>query len=234
MNTHYKTHDAKALKVAIQTFAHYIHASPTQLQIFAEDFVLRHFDKNQVVYYDTTEMTHLKFLVNGIVLREAFMENGAHYKWLNKAQHCFPLSQALRIPSVDEACTALTECDILSIPLYLIEKISKHDTEVLSRLYALLVKSKDQHIQHNMILNCKNAREKVIHLIQLLCKYVGQNTEAYYEISSAITIQLLADLIGMSRETVSHIMHHLILENFIFKDKNAWIVSKQLFQTLPS
>lgn len=45
MNTHYKTHDAKALNVAIQTFAHYIHASPTQLQIFAEDFVLRHFDK---------------------------------------------------------------------------------------------------------------------------------------------------------------------------------------------
>ncbi|RIL90562.1 hypothetical protein BUY80_14605, partial [Staphylococcus equorum] len=67
MNTHYKTHAAKALNVAIQTFAHYIHASPTQLQIFAEDFVLRHFDKNQVVYYDTTEMTHLKFLVNCIV-----------------------------------------------------------------------------------------------------------------------------------------------------------------------
>ena len=204
------------------------------MQIFAEDFVFRHFDKNQVIYYDTTEMTHLKFLVNGIVIREAYMENGAHYKWLNKGHHCFPLSQALRIPSIDETCTALTECDILSIPLYLIEKISKHDTEVLSRLYSLLVMSKEQHIQHNMILNCKNAREKVIHLIQLLCQYVGENTDAYYEITNAITIQLLADLIGMSRETVSHIMHHLILENFIFKDKDAWIVSKQLFQNLLS
>lgn len=234
MNTHCKTLDAEDLKVAIQTFAHYIHASPSQLKVFADDFILRSFDKNQVIYYDKTEMTHLKFLMRGIVVREAFTDNGAHYKWLNSEHTCFPLSQVLRVPSIDETCSALTECVVLSIPLYLIEKISKHDTEVLSRLYELLVMSETQHIQHNMILNCKNAREKVIHLIHLLCCHVGKNNEAYYEFTSAITIQLLADLIGMSRETVSHIMHNLIMESFILKDKHTWIVSKKLFQIRPS
>ncbi|UXU59715.1 Crp/Fnr family transcriptional regulator [Staphylococcus agnetis] len=231
MNTHYKTLDTKDLKVAIQTFAHYIHVSPTQLQIFAEDFILRHYDKNQVIYYDTTEMTHLKFIMHGIVLREAFADNGAHYKWLNRAYHCFPLNKLFRTPSVDESCIALTDCDILSVPLFLIEKLSKHDTEVLSRFYELIILSKDQHIQHNMILNCKNAREKVIHLIRLLCENVGSNHESYYELTHAITIQLLADLIGMSRERVSHIVHSLMIENYIFKDKHTWMICKKLFQT---
>ncbi|MGC7802325.1 helix-turn-helix domain-containing protein, partial [Staphylococcus epidermidis] len=50
----------------------------------------------------------------------------------------------------------------------------------------------------------------------------------FYEIKHFMTIQLLSDMAGISRETTSHIINELREEKILFKNSKNWLVSKDL------
>ena len=46
-------------------------------------------------------------------------------------------------------------------------------------------------------------------ILRYLCQTVGYDYDEFYEIKHFMTIQLLSDMAGISRETTSHIINEL-------------------------
>lgn len=62
-----------------------------------------------------------------------------------------------------------------------------------------------------------------------LCQTVGYDQDEFYEIKQFLTIQLMSDMAGISRETAGRIIHELKDEKLVVKDHKNWLVSKHLF-----
>ena len=60
-----------------------------------------------------------------------------------------------------------------------------------------------------MALTTKLARERIEKVLYYLCHAIGYDQDEFYEIKHIMTIQLLSDLAGISRETTGHIVHEL-------------------------
>ncbi|REI09743.1 Crp/Fnr family transcriptional regulator [Staphylococcus felis] len=231
MTYHNSTLNQTEFDVAVQTFAHHLNISTSKLNAFKEELTLRAYKRGQVIYYDTLDTTHLKFLVRGLITRESYSDTGESYLWMNREPQLFPIEQLFNATQTHEMCTAFHDCLVLCIPKYLLESLCMKDHHLFIRIYELLTLNMKQHIHHNMILTCKTAKDKVIYLINHICENIGIETDAFYEVPASITIQALGDMAGLSRETVSHIIHDLTTENLVYKDPEHWIISKQLLHS---
>lgn len=77
-----------------------------------------------------------------------------------------------------------------------------------------------------MALTAKLARERVEKVLYYLCHAVGYDNEEFYEIKQVMTIQLLSDLSGISRETTGHIVSELKQDKMLLKNGKDWLVRK--------
>ena len=68
-----------------------------------------------------------------------------------------------------------------------------------------------------MALTSKLAKERVTKILRYLCHTVGYDNEEFYEIKQFMTIQLLSDMAGISRETTGHIINELREDKVLFK-----------------
>ena len=74
-----------------------------------------------------------------------------------------------------------------------------------------------------MALTTKLARERIEKVLYYLCHAIGYDHDEFYEIKHIMTIQLLSDLAGISRETTGHIVHELKEEKLIKMAKTGWL-----------
>ena len=136
----------------------------------------------------------------------------------------FPLNNLFQDKVPNEMCTALTDCEMIGIPRDLIDiyaKIMKRFCEII----LLIKRTQCQHIEYNMALTSKLAKERVTKILRYLCQTVGYDYDEFYEIKHFMTIQLLSDMAGISRETTSHIINELREEKILFKTvKIGWLV----------
>ncbi|PTK36583.1 Crp/Fnr family transcriptional regulator, partial [Staphylococcus nepalensis] len=51
---------------------------------------------------------------------------------------------------------------------------------------------------------------------------------AYYELDKIMTVTLLSELAGVSREKASHVIRDLSKQNLVLKNHQTWTVSKSL------
>ena len=161
-------------------------------------------------------------------MRENFNLNGDVYRYLNREKVLFPLNNLFQDKVPNEMCTALTDCKVIGIPRDLIEYLCKNHEDIFVRLFELLSETQCQHIEYNMALTSKLAKERVTKILRYLCHTVGYDNEEFYEIKQFMTIQLLSDMAGISRETTSHIVNELREEKILFKSNKNWLISKEL------
>ena len=57
---------------------------------------------------------------------------------------------------------------------------------------------------------------------------IGYDNDEFYEIKSFLTIQMISDLVSISRETTGHIIQELKEQNILLKHHKNWIISKQI------
>ena len=85
-----------------------------------------------------------------------------------------------------------------------------------------------QSIERNMALLGRNAEQKVVNTLRVMCETVGTDHGAYYEMDKIMTVTLLSELAGVSREKASHIIRDLSKRNLVLKNHQTWTVSKSL------
>ena len=216
------------LDESFKQLASYINIPVGVLLPFKSHCFVRHYNKGQIVYYSSDETTHIYLLLKGNIMRENFNLNGDVYRYLNREKVLFPLNNLFQDKVPNEMCTALTDCEMIGIPRDLIEYLCKNHEEIFVKLFSLLSETQCQHIEYNMALTSKLAKERVTKILRYLCQTVGYDHDEFYEIKHFMTIQLLSDMAGISRETTSHIINELREEKILFKNSKNWLVSKDL------
>ena len=106
-------------------------------------------------------------------------------------------------------CTAITPCNVIGIPKDMLEYLCKNHEDIFVTLFEKLNNELELLMEYNMALTTKLARERIEKVLYYLCHAIGYDHDEFYEIKHIMTIQLLSDLAGISRETTGHIVHEL-------------------------
>ncbi|WP_086428591.1 Crp/Fnr family transcriptional regulator [Staphylococcus cornubiensis] len=224
--------DDSLIKNDIQTFlepfAAFINIPSIVLQPYKNEFIVRQYNKGQVIYYSSDELTHIYFLIDGYIVREHYNINGDVYRVINKGQQLYPIHNLFQDKTTHEVCSALTNCIVMAIPIDFMEYLCKNHHKVFIQLYKYLCDNEKQLTEYNMALSAKNARSRVIKVLIYLCHTIGDDHDEFYEIKSFLTIQMVSDLASVSRETTGHIINALKEQNLLLKNKKNWMFSKTL------
>ncbi|MFU0769271.1 Crp/Fnr family transcriptional regulator [Staphylococcus pasteuri] len=212
----------------LERLAAFINIPAVALQPYKNECIVRQYNKGQVVYYSSDELTHVYYLIDGYILREHFNMNGDVYRLLNKDDQLFPMHNLFQDKTTNEMCTAITDCIMIAIPIELIEYLCRNNDKVFIRIYQLLCDNQRQQIEYHMALSSKSAKARVTKLLIYLCHMIGYDNDEFYEIKSFLTIQMISDLASISRETTGHIIQELKEHNILLKHHKNWIISKQI------
>lgn len=212
----------------LERLAAFINIPAVALQPYKNECIVRQYNKGQVIYYSSDELTHVYYLVDGYILREHFNMNGDVYRLLNKDDQLFPMHNLFQDKTTNEMCTAITDCIMIAIPIELIEYLCRNNDKVFIRIYQLLCDNQRQQIEYHMALSSKSAKARVTKLLIYLCHMIGYDNDEFYEIKSFLTIQMISDLASISRETTGHIIQELKEHNILLKHHKNWIISKQI------
>lgn len=212
----------------LERLAAFINIPAVALQPYKNECIVRQYNKGQVIYYSSDELTHVYYLIDGYILREHFNMNGDVYRLLNKDDQLFPMHNLFQDKTTNEMCTAITDCIMIAIPIELIEYLCRNNDKVFIRIYQLLCENQRQQIEYHMALSSKSAKARVTKLLIYLCHMIGYDNDEFYEIKSFLTIQMISDLASISRETTGHIIQELKEHNILLKHHKNWIISKQI------
>ncbi|MEX2956279.1 Crp/Fnr family transcriptional regulator [Staphylococcus pasteuri] len=212
----------------LERLAAFINIPAVALQPYKNECIVRQYNKGQVIYYSSDELTHVYYLIDGYILREHFNMNGDVYRLLNKDDQLFPMHNLFQDKTTNEMCTAITDCIMIAIPIELIEYLCRNNDKVFIRIYQLLCDNQRQQIEYHMALSSKSAKARVTKLLIYLCHMIGYDNDEFYEIKSFLTIQMISDLVSISRETTGHIIQELKEHNILLKHHKNWIISKQI------
>ncbi len=212
----------------LEHLAAFINIPAVALQPYKNECIVRQYNKGQVIYYSSDELTHVYYLIDGYILREHFNMNGDVYRLLNKDDQLFPMQNLFQDKTTNEMCTAITDCIMIAIPIELIEYLCRNNDKVFIRIYQLLCDNQRQQIEYHMALSSKSAKARVTKLLIYLCHMIGYDNDEFYEIKSFLTIQMISDLASISRETTGHIIQELKEHNILLKHHKNWIISKQI------
>ena len=104
-----------------------------------------------------------------VTLLEHYNQNGDVYRYFNKEQVLFPISNLFHPKEVNELCTALTDCTVLGLPRELMAFCAKL-MMIYFDTFALINDNEQQHMNYNMALTSKFAKDRIIKLLCHLCR----------------------------------------------------------------
>ncbi|AKS70422.1 Crp/Fnr family transcriptional regulator [Staphylococcus schleiferi] len=220
----------KNVNAYLEQFANFINIPTVALQPYKNEFIVRQYNKGQVIYYSSDELTHIYYLIDGYILREHYSVNGDVYRVLNKGEHLYPLHNLFQDKTTNEMCTALTDNIVMAVPIELIEYICRNHDKVFIQMYKYLCENEKQLTEYNMALSAKSAKARVEKVLIYLCHTIGEDHEEFYEIKQFLTIQMVSDLASVSRETTGHIVNELKAQNLLLKDQKNWMISKAILE----
>ena len=117
---------------------------------------------------------------------------------------------------VNELCTALTDCTVLGLPRELMAFCAKL-MMIYFDTFALINDNEQQHMNYNMALTSKFAKDRIIKLLCHLCQTVGYDQDEFYEIKQFLTIQLMSDMAGISGKQLVILFMNLKMKNLLLK-----------------
>lgn len=218
----------EAYQASIQELSKILEVPSGLLVPHLSEIYIRNYEKGQVIYYQGAEADSIYLLLEGYTTRETLNENGDDYLMLNRPISMFPLNHLFQSGHYEESCTALTETLIVRVPMNLIEYLCKNNEDTFIKIFNLMRNEEQLCIARNMALLGRNAEQKVINTLRVMCQTVGTDQGAYYEMDKIMTVTLLSDLAGVSREKASHIIRDLSKQNLVLKNHQTWTVSKSL------
>ncbi|MBV6667714.1 Crp/Fnr family transcriptional regulator, partial [Staphylococcus haemolyticus] len=121
---------------------------------------------------------------------------------------------------------AITPCNVIGIPKDMLEYLCKNHDDIFVTLFEKLNNELELLMEYNMALTTKLARERIEKVLYYLCHAIAYDHDEFYEIKHIMTIQLLSDLAGISRETTGHIVHELKEEKKLIKNGKNWMIIK--------
>jgi len=105
---------------------------------------------------------------------------------------------------------AMEDSLILSIPRATLDRLLKADPTVCVNLLDLTVSRLDSREQHLEVVALRDPTLRLAKQLLALAKYLGRRDQAGIVLEPRLTHQMLADMLGLRRETVTLHLSHLV------------------------
>lgn len=179
---------------------------------------LRHYPKGQIILYEGDAPTDLYIIKSGVIKIYDIDDQG-NEKILHiiKTPAMFPMVFSLGINSLSRSFyTTITDAEIYVIPTSVVEEQMKADGEL--SLYMMRWFSKEIHevLVRLSSLEKTNTRDKVTAALKFLGVHHSDGRKnGWRRVVFPISHQLLADMVGVTRESTTMVMKELQKEHII-------------------
>jgi CRP/FNR family cyclic AMP-dependent transcriptional regulator len=192
-------------------------------QLFESAHTRKVFAKGELVVMQGNTVEEAYLINSGIIRVIDFQENGEqHTLALLTKNHIFPFSWLLTRPSNLNAhyyYQAMTEVDCYIANIAHLKDLVGNNAEIAWALVDIVGKSYFNALSRLQNLQKTNVQEKVDFMIYYLAILLGKNQENNkIEIDSIFTHQEIADLAGLTRESVSRQLKKDKYDKIIYRE----------------
>jgi CRP-like cAMP-binding protein len=172
------------------------------------DATERVYTAGQIIIYHGDKPRHVMFIISGAVkFYDTDLDGNEKILHIGGAQSFFPLFYTFDgKPHVDAFYTTLQKTRILLIPLKDFTEKIKSDAAFTSKILAWYAREMDHIVLRLKSLERSSARTKVLQALMYLCEQhavIRPLNKTWFRVSFPMTQQTLAELTGLTRETVN-------------------------------
>lgn len=178
----------------------------------------RTYAAGQIIIYQGDEPNYVFYVLKGHIKKYDIESNGNEsIIQIFEKQSMLPIQTALSTKkTIDYFYTSITDCELLLIDADDIKATRKNSSEFNQRLVDTLFRKNQLLTDRLTCLVKPDARSKIISTLLFLAKYHGLAPKnGWHKVNFAISHQFIADMIGLTRETVSIVLNELEDEKLI-------------------
>lgn len=185
--------------------------TPTSIKELFPTAINRKYDKGQIICYQGDRPQHIFFVVAGhIRLYDIDDEGNEKVLHLIGPQNIFPMMYAFNVSDeVGSFYCTLDKAEIMAVPLTDFRKAITSNIELSNTLTRWFLQEINQLVYRIGSLEKTDSRVKVLYALKYLAMDYGSQKGTWQQLNFRVTQQFIADLTGLSRETVSATMHKL-------------------------
>lgn len=195
---------------------------------FLNKYPLRKFRKNQTLLFQGEVPTYAYFIKTGIVKAYNITSNGdEQIIALNSAGDIVPESWILgEAPVAYYFYEAFVDCEVYIIPRTDLSKMIEEDNELTRMMLRRFIRLYTGSRMHINALEQPKSRDKLIHLLYYLMTRFGEPNGRLTKVNLRLTHQTLANMIGVTRETIAVELSQLRKEKVVSYRQQTYSINK--------
>lgn len=188
--------------------------TPQLVETLFSDVQERTYGAGQIVVYDGDHPNHVFYVKKG-VYKFYDTDNAGNEKvmYIGGQGSFFPIFYAFeRKPHVDGFYATVTSCNLLLIPIDEFREKLKTEPSLAYEMLNWHAQEVEQIIVHLKSIEQSVAKDRVARVLHSLCSHHAKqelSRSGWYMLSFPISQQMLADLTGLTRETVNIVLKEL-------------------------
>lgn len=203
---------------------------PYEWSIYEKHGTKIELDKNSYIFHTGDNLNDVYIVLEGRVRLYLFTEDGKE-KTITIIGKNGLLGEYFLVPSHKYNTTAITVSNVklLKVNKFIFEEIALTN-ELIIKQWLEMLSMKLEILTHSSLnLSFDSSRERIIKtFIHLVTTYGVRENSNYMKITISFTHQELADLIGMSRVTVSNEISKLEQQKLIYKKEQYYYIKDGL------
>ncbi len=190
----------------------------TPLSVLLTHAKLRTYPKGQIIIYEGETPTDLYVIKSGIV-KVYDIDNQGNEKILHilKAPGIFPLVFFLQDSQETQSFyTTLTDVELYVLPQTHASKMMRENNDLTHYLIRAFALENHELMVRLSSMEKSTSRDKLIAALKFLCVYHTKHSSGnWHQIGFPVSHQLLADMIGVTRESTTMVMKDLQEEKLV-------------------
>jgi len=188
--------------------------TPQLVETLFSDVQERTYRPGQIVVYDGDHPNHVFYVKKGVYkFYDTDSAGNEKIMYIGGQESFFPIFYAFeRKPHVDGFYATVTPCDLLLIPIDDFREKLKTKPSLAYEMLNWHAYEVEQIILHLKSVEQNVAKDRVARVLHNLCKHhavPGLVKPGWYTLDFPISQQMLADLTGLTRETVNIVLKEL-------------------------
>ncbi|HET6864099.1 MAG TPA: Crp/Fnr family transcriptional regulator [Candidatus Saccharimonadales bacterium] len=203
-----------------------------------EDGRVKTYPKNQLINYQGDPLTHIHMLRQGYVKSYTILDSGdTRTIMILGPGDIFPLAFSASLDwdnyTLRYFYQTLCDTEIISLTSDVLRQSIEGDADMM-HAYMDYLSSSNQAIMGQLeVMKNKKAIDKVTMLLPYLVDKAGKRVRpGVYELQLKLSHQEMADLSGVTRETMTTLVKELEKKGIVNQSKNHWVISTKKLESI--
>lgn len=201
-----------------------------------EDGRAKLYPKNQLIHYQGDPLSHIHMVKSGYVKAYTILDSGdTRTIMILGTGDIFPLAFSASLDWSDYQIRyfyqTLCDTEITSLPSQILRESIEQDPNMMSAYMSYLSASNQAIMGQLEVMKNKKAIDKLAMLLPYLVQKAGRRVRpGIYELQLKLSHQEMADISGVTRETMTTLVKELEKDGVINQKKGHWLVHTDKLQ----